>query len=60
MICKPGQVISMSIDYFNTGGGGGGGTGSLDISFFFVVCFSLKISLEGHIIYRIVNCVSVI
>ena len=48
-----------------TGGGGGdGGGGSLDMRVFCGVFsslfFSLKISSEGYIIYRIVNCVSVI
>ena len=55
----------MLLDYYAPGGGRGDG-GSLNMSFFVCVfflllfLFSLKTSPEGYIIYRIVNCVSVI
>ena len=43
--------------------GGGGGGGSLNLKVFmgfFSSLFILKQSPEGYIIYRIINCVSVI
>ena len=49
------------------GGGAGGGAGGggrfvrcEGFCGFFLLFFSLKTSSEGYIIYRIVNCVSVI
>ena len=44
------------------GGGGGGGVVRYEgfCRVFFFSFFSLKTSSEGYIIYRIVNCVSVI
>ena len=55
----------MPMDYYapGRGGGMGGGGGSLDVRVFvgfFFSFFSLKTASEGYIIYRIVNCVSVI
>ena len=62
--CRRGQVISMSMDYYAPGGGGEGVASSLNLSFlvcvFLLRFFSLKTSPESYIIYRIVNCVSVI
>ena len=65
--CRRDQVTSMPMDYYAPGRGGGGGVGgcgSLDMKVFCGVFsslfFSLKTSSEGYIIYRIVNCVSVI
>ena len=62
MTCRRGQATSIPLDYYAPGGGGGGGGGGEGGFFFFLVpfLFSLKTSPEGYIIYRIVNCVSVI
>ena len=55
----------MPLDYYAQGGGEGDGD-SLNMRGFLCVFFSsslsfpLKTSPEGYIIYRIVNCVSVI
>ena len=62
--CRQGQANSMPLDYYVPGGGGGGG-GSLNMSFFvffrlLFLFFIENTSPEGYIIYRIVNCVSVI
>ena len=60
--CRRDQVTSMPMDDYAPGQGGGGVGGSLDVRVFcgfFLLFFSLKTSSEGYIIYRIVNCVSV-
>ena len=62
--CRRGQVISMSLDYYAPGGAGSGEfvkfEGFFLFVFFLLRFFSLKTSPESYIIYRIVNCVSVI
>ena len=65
--CRRGQATSLPLNYCAPGGGGGGGGGWRFVKYeFFVVfflllfLFSLKTSPEGYMIYRIVNCVSVI
>ena len=61
MTCRRGQAASIPLDYYAPDGVGGGGVSEFFV-FFFLVLFllSLKTSPEGYIIYRIVNCVSVI
>ena len=58
--CRRGQATSMP----RAGGGGGGGGGWRFVKYevFCVFFFSSSLSffIEGYIIYRIVNCVSVI
>ena len=52
------HIITAQCRYFLSGCGG-----SLDVRVFvgfFLLFFSLKTSSEGYIIYKIVNCVSVI
>ena len=61
--CRLGQVISMAMDYYAWPGWEGvGGVVKYEffLCFFFFIFISLKTSPEGYIIYRIVNCVSVI
>ena len=63
--CRRDQVTSMPMDYYAPGRGGGGMGGWLFVRCegfcgFLILFFSLKTSSEGYIIYRIVNCVSVI
>ena len=54
----------MPLNYYAPGRGGGGGRfvkyEVFCVFFLLLFLFSLKTSPEGYIIYRIVNCVSVI